>query len=73
MALTVGELMACLEEVPEDGAVRPAHQPKWPFEHSLGAFYPEVGASEVGGVPVVYLAEGGPPGYLPGGAKGACG
>ena len=73
MAVTVGELRARLEEVPEDSEVGPAPQPECPFEHSLGAFNAEVGASEAGGVPVVYLVEGGPLGYLPGGAKGACG
>ncbi len=76
MAVTVGELMGWLEEMPEDAEVRLAHQPSWPFEDEIDAFNPVVVADDdrtEENTAVVYLVEGSQLGYLPGAAKEACG
>lgn len=34
--MTVGELKELLEDLPDNAEVRLAHQPRWPFELSVG-------------------------------------
>ena len=64
--VTVEELMDRLSEMPEDAEVRLAHQPGWPFEYRIDAFNPAVVAKDNDNADVVYIAEAGQIGYLPG-------
>lgn len=66
MDLTVGELIAALEEFDPTLPVRLAVQPSWPFEHAISA---ELGESDG----VVYIAESSQIGYLSGDAAEAVG
>ena len=71
--MRVAELIALLEDMPEDAEVRLAQQPSWPFEYSIGGVVmvgPDAGTEdEDEDAPeenVVYIAESGQLGYLPG-------
>ena len=59
--MTVGELIAELEQYDEDATVRFAEQPSWPFKYSIRH---ETAVSEDGST--VYLVEGEQLEYLPG-------
>lgn len=59
--LTVGELIEQLEDFDEYAEVRIASQPNWPMEYSASD---QLSATEAG--TVVYIAEAGQLGYLPG-------
>ena len=60
--MTIGELIAELEDLDEDMEVRFASQPAWPFEYSIsGVAWTPDGESDR----VVYLVEGDQLGYLP--------
>lgn len=64
--MTVGELIASLQDYPEDAPVRLAQQPAWPFEYRIG----EPASAEVEDErEVIYLPEAGQIGYLPGAAR----
>lgn len=66
MNMTVGELIALLEEFAPDQSVRLAVQPAWPFEHNIS---PEMGEADG----IVYIAEAEQLGYLSGDAAEAVG
>lgn len=71
--MTVVELIEILEEAASydpDMEVRLAFQPRWPFEHSIGATAEAVGEDESS---TFYIAEGHQIGYLPGEAAEALG
>lgn len=62
--MTVADLLAALEGLPEDLEVRVAAQPRWPMEHRLGRPV-VVGHPGPAGTPeAVYLALGEQLGYL---------
>lgn len=79
--MTISELKELIADLPDDAEVRIAHQPKWPFEYSVGdSAYVEVSVPaetdedadpvKANGAPgVLFLAEGTQLGYLPGQAK----
>lgn len=72
MAMTVGELLNILEDLPEDAEVRLAMQPSYPFEYSIGDVVTV--APEYDNDPGrVYLAEGRQLNYLPGDARAELG
>ena len=71
--MTVRELINLLEDFDENAEVRIAHQPRWPFEYSIGDVVACDGGDEDEDEPnasdapqVVYLGEGDQLGYLPG-------
>jgi hypothetical protein len=64
--ITVGQLIAALEEFDESTPVRLAVQPSWPFEHRISSEVVEADG-------IIYLAEAGQVGYLPGEAAEAVG
>lgn len=76
--MTVRELINLLEDYDEHAEVRIAHQPRWPFEYSIGDVVACDGgddderddedAAGEDGPPVVYIGEGDQLGYLPGAA-----
>lgn len=63
--MTVQDLIMELERFDPDMEVRIASQPSWPFEYGIA----ETAESEG----VIYIAEGGQIGYLPGEAAEAIG
>lgn len=65
--MTVEELIAELERLPEGAEVRLAMQPAWPFEHAIGDLTEALPIE--GGGEAVYLIEGAQLGYLPGKAR----
>lgn len=80
--MNIAELKELIADLPDDAEVRIAHQPKWPFEYSVGASaYVEVSEPtetdddesdpiKANGAPgVLFLAEGIQLGYLPRQAK----
>ncbi|MEX3859663.1 hypothetical protein AB3X94_37365 [Paraburkholderia sp. BR10923] len=79
--MRVAELIAMLEEMPEDAEVRLAQQPNWQFEYAIGEvvmvgpdarppdWQPDPDDDDDDEQPeenVVYIAERGQLGYLPG-------
>ena len=79
--MTVRELINLLEDYDENAEVRIAHQPRWPFEYSIGDVVACAGGGEDDddiddestaasddAPPVVYIGEGDQLGYLPGSA-----
>jgi hypothetical protein len=64
--LTVGDLIAMLEDFDPTAPVRLASQPSWPFEYTLDSEPVEVNGT-------VWLAEAGQVGYLPGSVSEALG
>lgn len=68
MAMTVGELIDILEDLPEDAEVRLAMQPSYPFEYSISDLV-TVAPMHDGDPGRVYLAEGRQLNYLPGDAR----
>ncbi|WP_250865570.1 hypothetical protein [Caballeronia sp. INSB1] len=64
--MTVGELLDLLEGVSPDTEIRLAHQPRYPFEYTIG----EVAEVETRDGTVIYIGEGEQLGYPSG--KGSC-
>jgi hypothetical protein len=58
--MTVAELIEILGDMDPTAEVRLAIQPTWPFEHRVGQVEEDMDAQ------VVYIAEAGQVGYLPG-------
>lgn len=62
----IDELERCAESHGDDTEVRLAIQPTWPFEHSIEQVVIGNGDDDGEYRNIVYIAEGGQIGYLPG-------
>lgn len=66
MKMTVADLIAALESMPEDAEVRLAFQPSYPLEYGVAnvGLYEDDDETSPGPREIVYIGEGGQHGYL---------